>query len=92
MSSDQDDRERIAELIERSSLGTPEAKAARESVSDEDAARVLARAGRHRRGDEGCRDLPATDAGHRFCWCPRDQPPARADHDTRNPATDEEQR
>lgn len=35
--------ESFGELIERSSLGTPAAKAARASVSDEDARRVLAR-------------------------------------------------
>jgi hypothetical protein len=34
---------RMETLIERSSLGTPEAKALRASVSDEDAARVMAR-------------------------------------------------
>lgn len=38
------DQPTIQELIDRSSLGTPEAKAARASVSDEQAARVVARA------------------------------------------------
>ena len=37
-------RRTVAELIEAGSFGTPEAKALRESVSCEDAARVVARA------------------------------------------------
>ncbi|WP_182377875.1 hypothetical protein [Nocardioides sp. WS12] len=40
MSADDTD---AAALIERSSLGTPEAKALRETVSDEHAARIVAR-------------------------------------------------
>ncbi|WP_028474070.1 hypothetical protein [Nocardioides alkalitolerans] len=43
----------IEDLIERSSLGTPEAKAARASVSDEHAARVVARAHELDREDGG---------------------------------------
>jgi hypothetical protein len=38
-----DDRPTIEELVERSSLGTPEAKALRESVSPEAAAAVVRR-------------------------------------------------
>jgi hypothetical protein len=37
----------ICHLIEASSLGTPEAKAARESVTDEQVARVIAFADKH---------------------------------------------
>jgi len=36
-------RQRVEELIERSSLGTPASKALRESVSDEAVAKVMAR-------------------------------------------------
>lgn len=43
--------ERIQELIERSSFGTPAAKAARASVSDEQVARVLRRV-KELEGDE----------------------------------------
>lgn len=39
----------IEELIEASSLGTPEARAARETVTDEQAARAIAIADRHRK-------------------------------------------
>lgn len=42
--SAESDRGRIEDLIERSSLGTPEAKALRATVSDEHAARIVARA------------------------------------------------
>lgn len=40
------DQKSIEELVEASSLGTPAAKAARESVSPEVAARIVARAAR----------------------------------------------
>lgn len=47
------DERSIRELVEASSLGTPESKAARESVSDETAQRVVARAKElEREGDE----------------------------------------
>lgn len=42
--SNSESRKRIEELVERSSLGTPEAKALRASVTDEEAARVVQRA------------------------------------------------
>lgn len=64
--------DRARDAVERSSLGTPEAKALRATVTDEHAARVLDLAGRHVRGAGGCRDLPATGASFRYCWCPLD--------------------
>lgn len=42
--SAENDAARIRDTIERSSLGTPEAKALRDSVSDEHAARIVKRA------------------------------------------------
>lgn len=50
---DYSDPAAIEDLIERSSLGTPEAKAARATVSDERAARVVARAHELDRQDGG---------------------------------------
>jgi hypothetical protein len=48
---DSDDTRGIEELIEASSLGTPAAKAARDSVSDEDAQRIIDRVNEMRSDD-----------------------------------------
>jgi len=62
------DMGRIEDLIERSSLGTPEAKALRATVSDEHAARIVARA------RELAQDFPHEESVERTCGlrgCPQ---------------------
>ena len=58
------DAVRIEDLVERSSLGTPEAKALRATVSDEHAARIVARA------RELERDFPHDEPVERPCGLP----------------------
>lgn len=51
--SDEVARKRMERLIERSSLGTPAARAARASVSDDEVARVMARVEELAAAEEG---------------------------------------
>lgn len=57
------DRRRIEELIEASSLGTPEAKALRDSVPDEVAKRIVARSKEIERYCPSC-----AEQGHADCY------------------------
>lgn len=70
MSDRQDEKGDIRELIERSSFGTPDAVAARATVTDEEAARVVAQA------NELAKEAPAitVDWDDDEDWC--DHPPA----------------
>lgn len=56
---EQDEDARFRELLDRSSLGTPEAKALRESVTDETAAKIVARSKELRARAEGAAEVRA---------------------------------
>lgn len=63
MSADPDDPMSFQDLIERSSLGTPEAQALRASISNSSAARAVARADEIASGLPTCCGLPLDDDG-----------------------------